>query len=73
LKVNSATCWILLYGYITMHGQQNIKFRGQCSPKYLSQRVCTATTEVIQLIVNVLSLVSIPRRWNFHTENVGVK
>jgi len=56
-----------------MHGQQNIKFRGQCSPKYLSQRVCTATTEVIQLIVNVLSLVSIPRRWNFHTENVGVK
>ena len=26
LKVNSASCWFLLYGYITMHGQQNIKF-----------------------------------------------
>ena len=25
LKVNSASCWFLLYGYITMHGQQNIK------------------------------------------------
>jgi uncharacterized protein YjiS (DUF1127 family) len=27
LKVNSASCWFLLYGFITMHGQQNIKFR----------------------------------------------
>jgi len=25
LKVNSASCWFLLYGYITMHSQQNIK------------------------------------------------
>jgi hypothetical protein len=25
LKVNSASCWFLLYGYITMYGQQNIK------------------------------------------------
>jgi hypothetical protein len=25
LKVNSASCWFLLYEYITMHGQQNIK------------------------------------------------
>jgi len=25
LKENSAFCWFLLYGYITMHGQQNIK------------------------------------------------
>jgi len=25
LKVNSASCWFLTYGYITMHGQQNIK------------------------------------------------
>ena len=24
---NSASCWFILYGYITMHGQQNIKFR----------------------------------------------
>jgi len=24
LKVNSASYWFLLYGYITMHGQQNI-------------------------------------------------
>jgi len=23
---NSAACWFMLYGYITMHGQQNIKF-----------------------------------------------
>jgi hypothetical protein len=22
---NSASCWFMLYGYITMHGQQNIK------------------------------------------------
>jgi len=26
LKVNSASCWFLLYGYITKHGQKNIKF-----------------------------------------------
>jgi hypothetical protein len=25
LKVNSPSCWFLLYGYITIHGQQNIK------------------------------------------------
>jgi len=25
LKVNGAFCWFLLFGYITMHGQQNIK------------------------------------------------
>jgi len=25
LKVSSASFWFLLYGYITMHGQQNIK------------------------------------------------
>jgi len=25
LKANSASCWFLLYGYNTMHGQQNIK------------------------------------------------
>jgi len=25
LKVNSASWWVLLYGYITMHGQQNIE------------------------------------------------
>jgi hypothetical protein len=25
LKVNSASCWYLLYGCITMYGQQNIK------------------------------------------------
>jgi len=24
LTENSASCWFLLYGYITMHGQQNI-------------------------------------------------
>jgi len=24
LKVNSASCWFLLYGYITMHGPQNV-------------------------------------------------
>jgi hypothetical protein len=22
---NSASCWLMLYGYIAMHGQQNIK------------------------------------------------
>jgi len=22
---NNASCWFMLYGYITMHGQQNIK------------------------------------------------
>ena len=22
---NSASCWSILYGYITMHGQQNLK------------------------------------------------
>jgi hypothetical protein len=26
-KVNSASSWFLLYGYIPMHGQQNIKFQ----------------------------------------------
>jgi hypothetical protein len=26
LKVKSASCWFLLHGYITMHGQQNTKF-----------------------------------------------
>ena len=26
LKVNSASCWFFLHGYITMHGQQNIEF-----------------------------------------------
>lgn len=26
LKVDSASCWFLLYGYIMIHGQQNIKF-----------------------------------------------
>jgi len=26
LKVNGAFCWLLLYGYITMRGQQNIKY-----------------------------------------------
>jgi len=25
LKVNSASCWFLLYGYITLHSQQHIK------------------------------------------------
>jgi hypothetical protein len=25
LKINSASCWFLLQGYITMHGPQNIK------------------------------------------------
>ena len=25
LKVNSASCWFLLYGHITMHSQQNNK------------------------------------------------
>jgi len=25
MKVNSASCWFFLYGYITMHGQQNVK------------------------------------------------
>jgi hypothetical protein len=25
LKVNSASCWLLLYGYVMMHGQQNTK------------------------------------------------
>jgi len=25
LKANSASCWFLLYGYTTMHGEQNIK------------------------------------------------
>jgi len=25
LKVDSAFCWFLVYGYITTHGQQNIK------------------------------------------------
>jgi len=25
LKLNSAFYWFILYGYITMHGQQNIK------------------------------------------------
>jgi hypothetical protein len=35
LKVNSASCWFLLYGYITMHGQQNIKYVKVC--KRLSQ------------------------------------
>jgi hypothetical protein len=25
LKVSSASCWFLLYGYVTMYGQQNIK------------------------------------------------
>jgi len=25
LNVNSATCWFLLYGQITMNGQQKIK------------------------------------------------
>jgi len=27
LKVNSASCRLSLYGYITIHGQQNIKFK----------------------------------------------
>jgi len=27
LKVNSASCWFSLYGCITAHGQQNIKFK----------------------------------------------
>jgi hypothetical protein len=26
LRENSASCWFILHGYITMHGQQNIKF-----------------------------------------------
>jgi len=26
VKVNSASCWFLLHGYITIHGRQNIKF-----------------------------------------------
>jgi hypothetical protein len=26
LIVNSASCWFILYGYITVHDQQNIKF-----------------------------------------------
>jgi len=26
LRENSASCWFMLYGYITMHGQENIKF-----------------------------------------------
>jgi hypothetical protein len=25
LKVNTASCWFILYGYMTMHGQQNMK------------------------------------------------
>jgi len=25
MKVNSASCWLLLYRYITMHSQHNIK------------------------------------------------
>jgi len=32
LRINSASCWFHLYGYIEMHGQQNIKF---CRPVIL--------------------------------------
>jgi len=35
-EVNSAPCWFLLYGYITMHGEHNIK---------LKKCVCTRETE----------------------------
>ena len=38
---NSASCWFILYGYITMHGQQNFKF---------------ITYRFIQLLVSKLGL-----------------
>ena len=30
MKVNSASCWFILYRYITTHGQQNIKIECNC-------------------------------------------
>jgi len=38
LKVNSASCWFLLYGCITKHGQQNIKFV-TCNINNLAPRI----------------------------------
>jgi len=37
LKVNSASCWFLLRGYITMHSQQIIK--EDCSHYFLGKDV----------------------------------
>jgi hypothetical protein len=33
LKVKSASCWPLLYRYITMHGPQNIMFMDLVGPE----------------------------------------
>ena len=30
LEINIASCWFVLYGYVTMHDQQNIKFGRYC-------------------------------------------
>jgi len=40
LKVNSATCWFILYGYVTMHGKQNFKFPFSSSCWLCNLRVC---------------------------------
>jgi len=35
LRENNASCRFMLYGYITLHGQQNIKFGSICSCDFL--------------------------------------
>jgi len=37
LKVNSASCWFLLHGYITMRGQQKVR---NTQPTVESRWVC---------------------------------
>jgi len=59
LKVNSASCWFfLLYEYITMYGQQNIKLLGfialladkTCSVWICFETLCLCKTEKTILI-----------------------
>jgi len=38
LKVDNASYWFLLYGYITMHGQRNIKLVKQVEEAVKKQR-----------------------------------
>jgi len=45
---NSASCWFILYGYITMHSQQNIKFNFKCFIFRVSP-ACWMGTHILRL------------------------
>jgi hypothetical protein len=47
---NSASCWFILYGYITMHGQQNFKYDYYILwSQYMIQRVLNGVNYTFKL------------------------